>query len=174
MSPMTRVRPLSVLVGDRVVRAVGTQFNVEIKADQRVEVIVTEGKVLIAVNKVKRPESGIAVLAGSEIPVQAGQRALLGQLEQVTEPIDYDEIDVNLSWREGNIIFRGQPLSEALKEIERYTPIEFVITDDKLKTIRVAGMFKAGDVEGLLETLQQNFNISYEREGAEKIVLTSQ
>jgi transmembrane sensor len=97
----------------------------------------------------------------------------LGQVNDAPQPIAADEIDVRLSWRDGNLIFRGQPLIEALNEIERYTPVEFVITDEKLKTVRVAGMFKAGDVEGLLETLRQNFNITYERVGTETIVIKS-
>lgn len=164
-------RPLKVFAGSRIVRAVGTEFNVEIRDDQRIDVTVTDGRVLVAVNQSKLKQPKAAAAADSEIPVVAGQRAVLSPSEQVTEPIDAKDIEVKLSWRNGNLIFRGESLAEALDEIERYTPVEFIITDEKLKTVRIAGMFKAGDVEGLLETLHQNFDITYERVGAEKIVL---
>lgn len=164
-------RPLKVFAGDRIVQAVGTEFNVEIRDDQKVDVTVTDGKVLIAVNQQKVPESAPAKTVTEDIPVAAGQRVLLGQAEQAPQPIAADDIEVKLSWRNGNLIFRGESLAEALTEIEKYTPVEFIITDEKLKTIRIAGMFKAGDVDGLLAALQQNFDISYERIGVEKFIL---
>lgn len=164
--------PLSVQAGRQVVRAVGTEFGVEIDPDRGVDVIVTEGKVLIGV----KPEKGVITHLSAEGTVDdtslvAGQRIVLGDAEQIVKEVSADEISVRLSWRDGKIIFHGEPLAAALSEIERYTPVEFVIRDEALKTIRVAGLFKAGDVEGLLETLQKNFQISYQRTGPETIVL---
>jgi len=164
-------RPLTVWARDRLVRAVGTAFNVQITADERVEVIVTDGKVLIGVLKAQATSPGPAWIEGFNTSVAAGQRVVLGDQEPKVEEIDAEEIDVKLSWREGNLIFHGEPLADALGEIGRYTHVTFVIRDEELKTIRVAGLFKAGDVDGLLATLRENFNISYERIGAEKIVL---
>lgn len=164
-------RPFLVLAGERVVRAVGTTFNVEIKHDQKVEVIVTEGRVLIGVVDRNAPPHEAEWLERFDTPVAAGERVLLGSEPSKVQEIKPDEIDVKLSWRAGNIVFHGEPLEEALDEIERYTKVTFVIQDEKLKTIRVAGLFKAGDVDGLLETLRRNFNIAYERVGAERIVL---
>lgn len=165
------LRPLSVRAGDRVVRAIGTAFNVAITERERVEVIVTEGKVLIGI--VKPPASPVAQSAAADgVLVAAGQRALLGEEEQKpVEVIASGDIDVKLSWRDGNLVFRGEPLVQALSEIARYTRVEFIIKDEKLKTVRVAGLFKAGDVDGLLRTLHDNFNITYERVDGEKIVL---
>lgn len=167
-------RPLTVFAGDKLVRAVGTSFNVEIKDSQHVEVIVTEGKVLIGIADKKAPESQTAWLEQFDSSVVAGQRVLLSDQHKEVQDIGADEIDVKLAWRAGNLVFHGEPLADALGEIERYTPVTFVIKDEELKTIRVAGLFKAGDVEGLLETLRRNFNISYERVGAERIVLKSE
>jgi transmembrane sensor len=164
-------RPLTVWARDRVVRAVGTAFNVEITERERVEVIVTEGKVLIGIVKADAPTSDVAWLESTTTPVAAGQQALLDGPSQAVEAIDAQDVEVKLSWREGNIVFHDEPLAQALGEIARYTRVEFIIRDEKLKTVRVAGLFRAGDVEGLLQTLRENFNISYERIGADKIVL---
>jgi transmembrane sensor len=81
-------------------------------------------------------------------------------------------VAANLSWRQGSIIFRGESLSDAMTEISRYTNINFELADDeRLKQVHVAGMFKTGDVKGLLEVLNNNFNISYERVSPDKIML---
>jgi transmembrane sensor len=166
-------RPLTVWAGDKLVQAVGTSFNVEITDDQHLEVIVTEGKVLIGVVKTSTAAPDRAWLERFATPVAAGERVLISQEQPAVDAIGADEIDVKLSWRAGNIVFHGEPLSEALGQVERYTSVTFVIRDEQLKAIRVAGRFKAGDVDGLLKTLHENFNISYERVGAEKIVLMS-
>jgi transmembrane sensor len=79
-----------------------------------------------------------------------------------------------LSWQKGNLIFRGEPLSEAIVEISRYTSVEFVIVDDDLKTIQVAGLFKSGDISGFLAALEANFDIQYERLGNQTYLTTSQ
>lgn len=177
-----RSRPLSVLVGGRVVQAVGTEFNIEITSDQHIELVVTEGVVMVGIldgpidDRVSREP---IVLTPSSILVAAGQEAVMGsadgQAESVeTEAIDSEEIAVKLSWREGNLIFRGESLEQAVSEISRYTAVEFVFLDEESKKVRVAGLFKAGDVDGLLTALRQNFDISYEWVGDDKIVLSGQ
>ncbi|MFT5164374.1 MAG: transmembrane sensor [Alteromonadaceae bacterium] len=95
-----------------------------------------------------------------------------GQTRQEVIKVDPIEMAASLSWRKGQLIFRGESLAEAMAEIGRYTDIEFELADDdKLKQIPVAGMFKTGDVTGLLEVLSRNFNISYEKVSDDKIKL---
>ena len=161
-----KLRPLSVLAGGQLIQAVGTAFNIELHSDQRIELVVTEGKVLIGVHASESTNTEDiipAVLPLSSISVSEGQQMVLGGDKLETELIEPSEIEVKLSWREGNLIFRGESLEEAIAEISRYTSVEFIFTDEKLKKIRVAGLFKAGDVNGLLETLRDNFNISSQR-----------
>jgi transmembrane sensor len=160
-----KARPLTVRVGDRFVQARGTAFNVKITDQQRIELIVTEGKVIVGVTNPK-----VAVPEPSQT-VSAGEQLLLDKENLAPVALEPSEVEVRLSWRGGNLVFRGEPLADALAEIERYTPVEFVIQDEDLKKIRVVGMFKAGDVEGLLKTLRQNFNIGHERLGDKEVLL---
>lgn len=166
------LRPLEVLAEENVVRAVGTAFNVAIKPDRRVEVLVTEGTVMVSA----RPEFVAAVTDPTPpdlgTSLEAGHLAVLAQSGEVdVATVTAAEVGAQLSWREGNVVFRGQPLGEALEEIERYTAVEFRIEDDAIRAIRVVGLFKAGDVDGLLDSLQQNFDIEYERPTPETILL---
>ncbi|MEX2963453.1 FecR family protein [Microbulbifer sp. TYP-18] len=170
-------RPLSVVVGDKVVQAVGTAFNIEINSDQKIELMVTDGKVLVAVHEPPEDDTiGLVpeISPNSSVIVSEGEQLVLGEEEETIEKVDQKEIQVKLSWRDGNLVFRGEPLENAVAEISRYTQVEFVILDEKLKKVRIAGLFKAGDVKGLLLTLRENFNISYQRVGDSKVLLSAE
>ncbi|WDE10234.1 FecR family protein [Thalassomonas haliotis] len=179
-------RPLSVIAGGEIIQAVGTAFNVEVR-NELVELIVTDGKVLVAKeekaslnalldslldNDLKQmakrlPPSALLISKGEKINLDG-----TGNSQQAIVKVDPVEIAASLSWRNGNLIFRGESLAEAMAEISRYTQIEFELDSDKnLEQIQVAGMFKTGDVTGLLDVLSRNFNISYEKVSHDKIFL---
>lgn len=165
-----KARPLSVIVGSRVVQAVGTEFNIEITGEQRIELMVTEGVVVVGIVNAPADTANAQaplVLTRDSTLVAAGQEAVIDAGADPAEPvvtdaIETEDIAVKLSWREGNLIFRGESLEEAVSEVERYTEVQFIFLDEASKKVRVAGLFKAGDVDGLLAALRQNFNISYE------------
>jgi transmembrane sensor len=172
-----RARPLSVIAGDNVVQSIGTEFNIEITDDQHIELVVTEGKVRIAVRRRTDKDSQFVTQANLPpvpVTVVAGETWVLGRPDEEITKISADDIKVKLSWRNGNLIFRGESLEEAVKEIGRYTSVEFVILDDDLRKVRVAGLFKAGDVDGLLVALRENFDIAYQRVDDKTVLLSGQ
>jgi len=175
-------RPLFVHAGDNIVEAIGTEFNLEIIDGQKIELIVTEGKVLVTVKehptsdllKVENSKSNIVTNHNKlTITMVEGDKIILGSDDEKVEHITAEDIKVNLSWRGGNLFFRGESLEKIIEEIERYTQVEFEIFDEDLKRIRVAGLFKAGDVKGLLETLEKNFNVTNKKIGNNKILLSN-
>ena len=171
-------RPLSVIAGQKVVQAVGTAFNVQIVNDSEVELIVTEGKVLVAERGDIRGDatgkaagSSFNVASDKSAVVAKGERVLLGSSEEEIAKVSDSDISAQLSWRQGSLVFRGETLAEAVVELSRYTPVKFVIQDARIGAIRIGGRFKAGDVDGLLATLKENFNIDYERPDADRVLL---
>ena len=167
-------RPLSVLAGGHIVQAVGTAFNIEIRPDRQIELVVTEGTVRIG----EQPESTdtlrkglMVVLPSSAAIITAGQELVTGPEAEVARPLSEAEIQVKLAWREGRLIFRGESLAEAVQEVERYTGVEFVFVDENLKDVRVSGFFKAGDVEGMLAALEENFDIEFQRVSDNSVLL---
>ncbi|MDP7592660.1 MAG: FecR domain-containing protein [Litorilituus sp.] len=171
-------RPLSVIAGGKVIQAVGTAFNVEVR-NEMVELIVTDGKVLVAQKESKSKfddiEAMVKKLPKSSMAISKGEKVdldLTGLTQEKVTKVDALDIAASLSWRQGNLIFRGESLAEAMAEISRYTDIEFELSDDQqLRGVQVAGMFKTGDVAGLLDVLTRNFNIDYEKVGQDKIIL---
>ena len=167
-------RPLTVRAGNRFIRAVGTAFNVEIGKHNIVEIIVTEGKVVIVEQTASGKTgnaSGVIRMAQDAPVISEGEAAVLDSRDAQVRKIAPEQVAVDLSWREGNLIFQGETLEEAIDEISRYTSVEFEILDDRIRAVRVAGLFKAGDINGLLLTLQENFQIPSQRVGTERVLL---
>jgi transmembrane sensor len=159
-------RPFSVTAGSNTVTAVGTAFNMQYVDDNAFELVVTEGKVLVKdrfsvssndllFGRKSVTEEGLLMFAGEKATVQ-------GKVEE-RENLSQNDIDDDLAWQQGMIVFKGEPLEAVLAEIGRYTPVRFNISDDTLRKRRVAGYFKVGDIDGLLSALKSSFNIDYEK-----------
>ena len=121
-------------------------------------------------------KSGIEKLMTERLPdtamaVKKGEKVVLGAAHETVAKADDSDISAQLSWRQGNLVFRGETLEDALIEINRYTSVQFEVADEHIKQERIAGLFKAGDVDGLLAALEQNFNILSQRIGNNKIRL---
>lgn len=166
-------RPFRVHVDKNVVQAVGTAFNVDYSRFANLEVTVTEGTVkLVSPPKIKQ------ILSGSlkeESILNSGQHAVLANTEDHDlQVISELEISKKLAWKSGMIIFERETLKNALEELSRYTLVEFVLADPAMERMLVGGYFKSGDIDGLLQALEENFNISSTKNGAGQILLTAQ
>lgn len=166
-------RPFRVHVDKNVVQAIGTAFNVDYSRFANLEVTVTEGTVkLVSPPKIKQ------ILSGSlkeESILKSGQHAVLANTEDHNlQPISESEITKKLAWKSGMIIFERESLRDALAELSRYTLVEFVLADPAMENMLVGGYFKSGDIDGLLQALEENFNITSFKNGTGQIVLTAQ
>ena len=70
--------------------------------------------------------------------------------------------------------FSRESLEEAIAEVGRYTEVEFIFLDETSKRQTVSGLFRAGDVDGLLMTLRNNFNITHEQVAGDRVLLRAQ
>ena len=158
--------PFRVLAGDRLLEAVGTAFNVRLGSGNDVRMMVTEGRVRVApraTDALPRPSVAPAI-------VDAGSLAVMQEGPMVVQGLDAKEIEVQLSWQRGMLVFDGEPLDSVLLEIGRYTTVEFV-PDDAIRDVRVGGYFRAGDIDGLLVALRESFDIDSQRTADGRIAL---
>jgi transmembrane sensor len=75
-------------------------------------------------------------------------------------PITPQQMSSELAWREGAIIFNGEPLSEAIAEIGRYTDARIIVSDPQTAALRVGGRFRTGDVQEFFDALQAALPVS--------------
>lgn len=171
-------RPLSVIVDDTVFQAIGTAFNVKKSFEDNIELLVTDGKVLIA----ELEKEGNSNRANIALDLAGARSALPGekviikiaeQIKEETEKLNSEDMEVSLGWLDRKLIFRGQSLLEAMEEVSRYTDATFIIPQESLQQRKIAGVFKTNDIELLLDTLYENFNIHHKKNQHGKIILVS-
>ncbi|MBL4909237.1 MAG: FecR domain-containing protein [Alteromonadaceae bacterium] len=174
-----KTRPFTVVSGTKSFTALGTIFNVQKNSNRDMELVVTEGRVLITKTNQLLDSSmakQIYSLPADKLPgvlVISGEKAVIEKnIEEPVQKVSLDQVQKDLAWQQGMLIFEGEPLKAALKEVSRYTATHFEIVDSELANIKVAGYFKAGDIDGLLKSLSSNFNIYYEKTNKNSIRLS--
>ena len=191
-------RPFLVEAGDTWVRAVGTAFSVHVMPQAPVQVLVTEGEVEVtkvpASAKDRVSPGAVYLEAGAEdqvppeaVYLEAGaeDRVLPGAIyleageslgsdadaPQRVVAVSRAEIEKELAWRNGMLVFEGDPLELVVEELSRYTQARFVIVDDSIRQRRVGGHFKTDDVDGLLSVLERGLSVEVRRQGSSVILL---
>jgi transmembrane sensor len=166
-------QPLSVYAGGKIIQAIGTAFNVKLQETQ-LELIVTDGRVLVA-DQSEQASASLAMsdvrLPSSSLTVSKGEKVELNAKQPQIVTLQAADIEVDLSWQQGELIFRGETLEIALKEVSRYTPYHFKLADEQLKSMQIAGLFRTNDIDGLLSALEQNFAIEHQRIDSQTILL---
>ncbi|HEX8757868.1 MAG TPA: FecR domain-containing protein [Steroidobacteraceae bacterium] len=135
-------RPFFVHAGDAVIRDVGTQFEVRLRSDRDIDVLVNEGRVEV---------QGPAVAATT---ASAGEQLLVAGPHLEVTPVSPRQMADDLAWREGALVFEGEPLSEALAEVGRYTRAHIVLTRPEVGSLHISGRFRTDDVPGFFQALQ--------------------
>jgi transmembrane sensor len=161
-----RSRPFLVHAGDAVVRAVGTAFEVRLRADQHVDVVVNEGRVEVqAAPLAPQPASDTRSRAASVAvrALSAGEQLSTATSDYVVTPVSPAQLSSELAWREGAIIFDDRPLSEAIAEIERYTDARIIVSDARTAALPVGGRFRTDDVQGFFDGLQAALPVTIRR-----------
>jgi transmembrane sensor len=165
-------RVFTVRVNGNQFKAVGTAFNVRMISAHEVELTVTEGRVQVMPSfredkRMARTETAaIMVDAGKELSIDTEKRKVE---DMAPAP---EKIEAAVAWTHGMIVFNGEPLERAIREVTRYSSTKFVIADDDIRQVPVVGYFKVGDIDGLLAALQANFDIEAHRSG-DSIILAS-
>ncbi|MGE0408394.1 MAG: FecR domain-containing protein [Amphiplicatus sp.] len=168
-------RPFVVSAGNSAVRAVGTAFAVRLR-DDNVEVTVSKGVVELLSEAIlpkltataDRKTPSLTSLAA----LTANEHAVFADKVQRLERLDEKTLERKLLWREGMIGFEGEPLSEVVAEIERYTDMKIEIADPDLQATPIGGNFPVGETDGLFEALETVFDIEVTHIDAHHVMLS--
>lgn len=170
-------RPFIVYAGDRLVQAIGTKFVVHLES-KNIQVTVTDGKVKMSKVALDTTLSDIkelnsATIKNDDIFIAKGEKVVTNsnQTPKLTH-IKAENIERELSWLDGKLIFDNERLFDVIKEINRYDNIEIVLKDPSLHDIRISGRFDLGDNEALIEAIELSFNIKSQQLETNKILLT--
>ncbi|HEV2441865.1 MAG TPA: FecR family protein [Steroidobacteraceae bacterium] len=172
-------RPFMVRAGDTVVRAVGTQFDVNELSGGTI-VTVVEG--LVAVLGPPRslgtgavPSSDDAIpsrehvaaelikgLSGTTRPIFLGSGEQLTVTAKRLQEAAHVDVATATAWTQHQFAFDAAPLSEVVDEFNRYNARQLVIADPQLDDMRVNGLFSSTNPALLLQFLRNQPEISVE------------
>ena len=137
-----------------------------------VQVIGTEGEVEVTKAQAVSPTSAEAGVSPEAVYLEAGES--LGSDTDApgrVVTVSRAAMEKELAWRNGMLVFEGDPLEFVVEELSRYTQARFVIVDDSIRARRVGGHFKTDDVDGLLSVLEKGLSIEVRRQGNSVILL---
>ncbi|MFP1133276.1 FecR family protein [Asticcacaulis sp. W401b] len=159
--------PFVVTAGDRHVTAVGTAFNVRLQG-KSVDVVLVEGKV--------RVEPMQRTMLQTVIPQLAAENVVAGQqlrVEGGDERARVNSTDVGraVSWRDGQLIFREDRLSDAVAEINRYSKQQILVTDDRVANLSISGVFNTTRPENFVAAITHFYPVSAEQTAAGTVEL---
>jgi|SRR5882757_601054 len=128
-------RPFIVSADDTRVRAVGTQFDVNLRRNDTI-VTVLEGRVSVDSAQFHQP----SLVAGEQLAVTP----------QEIRKSDHPNIASATAWTQGQLEFDETPLADAAAEFNRFSRRPLSIDSEALATFRISGIYSVSDTQSLI------------------------
>jgi transmembrane sensor len=155
-------RPFAVRVGEWTAVAVGTAFAVRRLDDPTTDVTVTEGIVQLLPVDRSVSEAGPRLTANQKALIGADGKVEVGQVSD-------SQIGQRLAWRTRLVVFAGEPLREALAQMNRYSHRPIVVDDPALAERRIVGVFSTTDTQTFVSAMTATLGV--EAVGSGNVVL---
>lgn len=178
-----QARPFSVTANGSTVIATGTAFNVDMLGSQ-LQVALIEGRVVVVpqgaamptrTNAIGPKANGRAPLPAvphprpvqerghpiSAIELEAGDLLVLdARGEAAVVPANVEKVT---AWEIGRMIVENETLETLVERMNRHSVRPVVIADDRVKSLRISGVFNTDDMPGLINTLTHYLPVDAER-----------
>ncbi|AQS63631.1 Protein FecR [Rhizobium rhizogenes] len=142
-------RPFIVTDGSLTAKALGTHYSVRAGSGALPqEVQVEEGRVEVTT------DTDVAVLTPGETVTLDDNGRLVRARKDVAN---------SMAWREGKLVFSGQPLREVLDTLSQYRRGRIVILDEAAARQHVSGIFDLKDTDQALTILEESLPVSVSR-----------
>lgn len=146
-------RPFTIAAGDRLVRVVGTQFDVR-RLGGKVSVTVARGAVEV------RPTTG-----GKAYRLKPGQRYDSIEGAPAAQVAAAEPAEV-LGWRSGRLVYRGQPLADVVADLNQQFSTPIRVEDATLAATPISGVLILDNQEAVIRRLALLVPISTVRSDA--------
>jgi transmembrane sensor len=130
--------PITVYVGNHRITDLGTKFLVR-RDKGRLEVAVEQGRVAFRASDEKSPLQA-ALLARGDAVVATPKSTVM-------EKMSPEELENELTWRRGVLVFKHTRLADAAAEFNRYNTVKLVIADPAAGNRIIGATFPINDVE---------------------------
>lgn len=146
-------RPFVVAADGVEVVAVGTSFSVHRELGQPLQVTVREGVVQVVAPGGKQEPVRVAANFSASARPGAGVSV---------QPLDAQQVDRKLAWRQGMLAFDGDTLGQAAATFARYNQTRILIDDPRVAERRVVGLYSATDPAGFAQAVATALDLRLE------------
>jgi ferric-dicitrate binding protein FerR (iron transport regulator) len=140
--------PFEISAGNSTVKVLGTRFNLSAYPEEKyVEIVLLEGKVEFQNNN---GNEKTIILPSERLVFNEGNIR-----KYVVDPLKYS------AWTEGKLVFRGDPMAEVARRIERWYNVKITIADRDLEKYSFRATFQDDSLEDVLHFLSLTSPIKY-------------
>jgi transmembrane sensor len=150
--------PFTVIVGNHRITDLGTEFLVH-RADNNVDVTLLNGRATLGTGGMQTAT------------LSPGDEAIATPVSLSVTRKSPVELANELAWRRGMLMFHDTPLSEVVREFNRYNKTKLVIVDPSVANERITASTRTDDYESFLELAENVLKLRVDREGS--VVLIS-
>jgi ferric-dicitrate binding protein FerR (iron transport regulator) len=148
-------KPFVVSINDIKVKVLGTRFNIRgFNENNEINTLLVSGKVAISnqTNSIKKQLS-------------PGSMGIYSKKEKKLEIKSGIDIEKNISWKNGKLIFDNEPLLTLVKELERWYGVSFEIPESLKGKYRYTITITDESVPEVCELIKRTTPISYTIKG---------
>ena len=157
-------RPFRILLKRSQVQVLGTRFDVYQMANGNVRVSVISG--IVAVEAL---DNGPGAAPSWSRRLTAGQQIEYSPVGLVADVHSVVAQKV-IRWREGMLESQGQPLSDFVSDLSRYTTERIVIADPRAAVQKVGGAFNIRNIDDTLDRLTRVAHVTVTHERGEVVL----
>ena len=158
-------RPFLIHSRATTVQVLGTEFNLRAyEGEEQVTLLVTEGRVSFN-EQGKDSRDASLVIAGQRGRYAKGKPILVE---------NYEDMNTELGWRDGKLMFIDKTLGEITRELERWYATTFSFQEEQLTQIKITASFDLQGNEPLghvLDIIANTANVEYIR-GEDTVEIT--
>ncbi|MFB9054644.1 FecR family protein [Formosa undariae] len=153
-------KPFIVNTGEVNVKVYGTAFNVSAYSEYNsMSVALVEGKVSLEDNK----EVELTMLTPNDVVECDFETKKINKSSNV-------EMEKYTAWKDGYMMFYGDPISVIIKKIEKWYNVDITIADKELEAYRFTATFHDESLEQMLDLLKVSSPMDYEIIHSEKLI----
>lgn len=153
--------PFKVITGEQTVEVLGTSFNISsYKEDSVIYTTLVEGKVSVSSNI--NPEIKEVLLPNEQSIINKENGGIYKQKV---------DIEQYVSWKNGHLIFKDQPLENITKTLSKWYDVSFQFKTDSIRKIKFTGDLKREDsFENILSKLEKTDEVKFEIKGRNVLI----
>lgn len=151
-------KPFTVKTRCGDIQVLGTEFDIKVYENEPLSTTLESGVVKFTSN------------AGQEVELKPGMQVVYDE-----KSIKIKNVETRLftSWKDGQLIFRDEPLQNIISQLERWYNVKIILRDDKIKGLKYTGTIEMESFSEVLELIKVTTPINYSFDRKTRILTIS-